>query len=412
MEEYVLCINLKAVFSYLLILSVFFNVYGIGSVGFGEALLMFFMLGSVFKLKIPFSKLYIFLALYILYFIVIAIGTSFVIYDNSLGDVFFRNLRIIFYMVLIFIWARQFFSFYHAMKILNLLAVMASVLIVVQFFSFFILGHYISGLIPFLPIYGNDLDDYYSIALNYNNTIGFVRPQSFFTEPAHCAYFIGLVLLINTIPFRFSKLKTSNKLIALLVLALMLTASVSSYACLCFILLLWFMNKKVGTIKDLFKVLKVVCIISLLITVFYIMFPTVVSAVMGRFFNIDINTANSVGIRLFKGPLLWFDLPLIFKCIGIGFGNLSIIQDYYNIHTIFDVSPRFVATIWFHLISVGFIGVAMIVTMIRKLLKGKEYTNKAILCLSVFFGIYETLHYNMSWVLYLVFAFYADDSHC
>ena len=111
MEEYVLCINLKAVFSYLLVLSVFFNVYGIGSVGFGEALLMFFMLGSVFKLKIPFSKLYIFLALYILYFIVIAIGTSFVIYDNSLGDVFFRNLRIIFYMVLIFIWARQFFSF-------------------------------------------------------------------------------------------------------------------------------------------------------------------------------------------------------------------------------------------------------------------------------------------------------------
>ena len=53
MEEYVLCINLKAVFSYLLVLSVFFNVYGIGSVGFGEALLMFFMLGSVFKLKIP-----------------------------------------------------------------------------------------------------------------------------------------------------------------------------------------------------------------------------------------------------------------------------------------------------------------------------------------------------------------------
>lgn len=60
---------------------------------------------------------------------------------------------------------------------------------------------------------------------------------------------------------------------------------------------------------------------------------------MKRLNNISLNVGGySTGIRLFRGFAFWYEMPLIYKIIGGGIGNIGNIYTLLNIRTPYDAA--------------------------------------------------------------------------
>lgn len=104
-----------------------------------------------------------------------------------------------------------------------------------------------------------------------------------------------------------------------------------------------------------------------------------------RISGITLAKGDSTSLRLYRGFALWLKLPLLYKLIGVGFGNIANFIDTFNIRTAYDsyltsvTATEYVNGISGVLICSGLLSVPFIVTWFVRLYKGSAVVGRIIL---------------------------------
>ena len=182
--------------------SIFFAIYpilciykGFSKFTFGDLILIVFLLMSLTKpidINNRLFSAFIFLSYSALTLFFNVFFSQSINGTDEFLSLLFRIVKLIFYMLCVFTTGLKYFNFKIFKHTIYISAVMATVFIVFQYFSYYILGKIILGQIPGLPIY---LEDY--AQLDYDKIYGYMfRPSSFFLEPSiFCQYTIAALII-------------------------------------------------------------------------------------------------------------------------------------------------------------------------------------------------------------------------
>lgn len=400
--------KLQKLFSYCLVISIFLNVYSINGLGIGELLLMFIMpILIINKHSLNINKIGFLYLLYLLYCIFITFFNA-ICFDSlaSLKPII-RLLRNGFYVFLVFYLGRNYFKCIYGIKMFRCLSIILSTMILLQFISFNLFGIYFSGLIKGLPISGLSATDIESGALIWISYTDYFRPNGFFSEPAHASYVLALALLLDLLPFDFDKDNKSIFRIGVYTISLLLTMSANAFFLLITVVVMYFLfSKKIGALK-FFVIL--MAFISIILIVYNII--PYMNTLISRFINIGDFSETSSGLRVFRGPFFYYNLPLLSKVFGIGFGNFISARDYFNVWTIFEIEEEYMSSNWDYFVSVGLIGVIVLLYCAFMVLKNRTITNISIFLLSILIGFSASFSHSMIWALYMCLAFCEEKSY-
>ena len=228
-------------FTFCMVSMIVLNTYTIGPIAIGEILMFGVFLLFVSKVKIGDSNsaecaFY----LYVGYSFITTV-LNVVVFDLDYQSPTLRMLRDAFYLVLIFVFAKRFFDYQYAIRLMNILAVILSTYILIQFFAYLFFGVYIPGVMPGLNVGGRSFDD-----IKYNMTVtasilGYIRPNGFLAEPSNCGHFLALVLFIN---LHHDNGSIQIPRIILFVFAILCTTSANGIVLMCLAFLILFFQYK------------------------------------------------------------------------------------------------------------------------------------------------------------------------
>ena len=125
-------------------------------------------------------------ALLILNIVFSSITSSF----NTMALIF-RFVKFVFYMASVVICSRRFLDFNIFRKAISWVSVVSVVVVVLQYFSYYVLDSVLLGFIPGLPVY---LSEYTEIDYQTFYSYQF-RPSSIFVEPASLSQFLAAALV-------------------------------------------------------------------------------------------------------------------------------------------------------------------------------------------------------------------------
>ena len=310
-------------------------------------LAVFLMFGNVyvFPLVPVLGMGEVFFILFIPYFLV-KIHNSFTVETNNRGFILFmiygfiitlimgivfradyykictRLLRDFFYYFLIFYLGSKLFCKETFFKWLIIFSIALSVFVILQSLVYFIFGYFIPGFPLNLQINdgGHIGRESYDAYLSYARIAGYLKPNGFLCEPAHCAqcFFVALIML-----FFYSK-ATYKKLIPLVILislAALLTMSTSAFLYVAISWILWLIKERRT------NVLKVIFILFLGGIILVVLYKwgaiSKFASVINRFTNLFTGDkiTDSTSLRIQKGMTIFKNLPLQNQIWGIGFGT-------------------------------------------------------------------------------------------
>lgn len=243
-------------------------------------------------------------------------------------EVFSRILRTTLY-VIVLIFTFDYFDYSLVSKTHKILLYTSSILVIIQFVEYIITGNFfIHRILPF-PVYNNGLK------APMISHLGFLRPSGYFLEPSHLSQFFlpGVVLSL----FNWGKNKGLDyKSLILFLITIFISGSTNGIV-ISGIILILFMAYKVYKERNI-KVFGFVLIgITTLIVFLYWqneMFAYIYSKIN---FSSD-ETRRMQGIRILRGWEIFKNLPIKYKFIGIGHGNIKNYMLLNNIITTYDPS--------------------------------------------------------------------------
>lgn len=171
---------------------------------------------------------------------------------------------------------------------------------------------YLAGRIlynPFIKYASSDLYNGYSMV----STL--FRPSAFFLEPSHMALYC-VVFLCYTLFSEGNKTKKQDTIIT--ITSIICTGSGMGVLSVAALMIYW-------SICDEKLSLKKISEIIILVAVAFQLYQTeFMQAVLARVFTDNVmGGGNAVVGRIGKGYIIWGQLPLIYKLIGNGFGNIA-----------------------------------------------------------------------------------------
>lgn len=231
-------LNISRLFSTVIVLYPLLSIYGVGiaSVTLADAcLLMCYPL--LFFLKVKRKELSFLFFFFLFYVCVQYIFSSLSIAGSN--DMLWRTMRYSLYLFTLFI-LKRYFTFEYAYKLYGILAVFATIFLLVQFIVFHATGIYVPGYLPVFPVLRDELLEFASYV---GSDGGDIRMRSIFGEPAHYAqYVLGYMVLLL-----FQK-KGRMKLL-LLSSGILLSGSTIGICLMLFVFLIWCCHEKTNTRK-------------------------------------------------------------------------------------------------------------------------------------------------------------------
>lgn len=396
----------KKIYSYTLIFSIVLNVYTYVrfNISYGEILLfllMPFLIPRVHKIKLNSAgTLYI---LFIVYAIIVTIINIMLFSQIDIAETVKRLVRDGFYIVIICVFSKEFFDYKYAIKALNILSVVLSVYIIIQFLAYLVFGLYIPGLINGLPIGELNATEYKMHILKMAAIDGFLRPTGFLREPSHCAQLLSISLLLNFIPCNGD---VSKKRVILYTLALLFTTSTNAiiFIATTYMLCFWYyMKSRIRRART--NALFIGIAVIFLFVSAYINVPFIQS-VAGRLLSIGSQDTSSSSLRVLRGIAFFAAMPSISKFFGIGFGNFLGYREALNISTRFEVISEYMSMDIYVITSAGIIGTIILLSAIHTGLKGKQFYNKALMILLLVIGISSSIYSSILYAIALSFVFF------
>jgi len=404
--------NLSKIFTLIIVLLPALNVYAtpFSSVSLGEALLVPLIILCALNREIFKIQLNIFNS-YLLYSLIISIFSSTILCFSSstymFSDAIHRLIRDIYYFIIIVFCGRQYFDFEYGKKILLKVISILSAFIIIQFVAYLLFHIFIPGIIPQLKtsisggLYGRELLGNF---LKTARVDGYLHPNGFLAEPAACAHYISVGILLELFPTDGNpRLKQA----LFYSLAMLLTLSINAYVAVgvCWGLRLLYSSRNYdnGPVK-------------LLVGIFVGAFLLIVLSrsaagklIINRlveFRNLSRLNSSAV-IRVIRGPAFYLKMPIFYQIFGSGFGNFIELKSTYNISTIFESADEYMNTNAYILVSSGLIGFVLYVLGLIDSSKGRVVFSKMLIIMLLIFGISSSLYSSDRFVIMLLFIMHA-----
>lgn len=320
LSEHRLVSREEKIFTFLVVLMAWANVYALPSYPIGIGEIIFFLFIPLYYSKKITCSIRVYEFFFFIWFVYAVLVTLILMnYFDAPISKFFSIARVFFYWILIFFFGKNLFELNLFKKFVNIFATLLSVFIVVQLVVYILKGFLIPGF--FLNVSLNDGGmtglQLYEKYVKMAGWTGVCRPNGFLCEPAHCSEFLFIALIIMLNEKKLSVVKKMQFI--LFSLAIVFTQSTEGILLLtmaCFIYVL--IEKKYAFLKIPFFVL-LLCSSVLLFTGF---FSTGMHSI-DRIINI-VNGSNDIDnsslLRLNNGFGLFFELPISFQLFGTGLG--------------------------------------------------------------------------------------------
>ena len=233
-----------------------------------------------------------------------------------------------------------------------------------------------------------------------------MRVSCFFSEPAVCAHFLSVALLLELFP-AVGKIKDFTTSF-LYTIALVLTFSVNAYVAIVVCWGIWVLfnaknHKKSGLITT-------ILVFSIMIAgIVMIASNDITKRVFERLFllgDTSITEGSSV-VRVLRGMSFYFEMPTFFQIFGSGFGNFIQFKDIYGITTIYETADEYMNTNAYILVSSGIIGFILFVGSLYTIAKKRITISKMILLIVIMFGFSSSIYSSAQFVIMLSFILYA-----
>lgn len=331
--------------------------------------------------------------------------TSVLIHQTLSFEIITRLIRFLFYVMIVIVSAK-YFNFKYAIKIYKFFCIATAIYLIFQVLFYNLAGAVLPFKVLPLPWAGGvtfSVDDVSTIAAKY-----FYRPSGVFIEPGYTAQFLlpGLALALHGWTI---SAKPDYKNVLLVFAALILSTSAQGIFIGALIIGLYILSI-VHKNKN----------INQLICNLIIIFVSLIGLYL--FFNIDnvqsamnkvqrIGTGNSTTLRLYRGFAVFAQLPLVFKIIGLGHGNLGNYVMGNNIITKFDpvvMSPAiadYVNGMSATMLYYGIPGFLLLLLLYYKFLRNTSGPFRLIAITQIVLTLVEGALFNISIVFYFSFIY-------
>lgn len=224
--------NASYIFTGVIILFPILSIYGIGLGTF--TLGDFFLTLSCFicflyrsdKISINISYLFFVIYIFINFIFIKA-------FETLTPDVTMRTLRYAFYVFVIACFVNKNFNYEFGKKFFYIICILSILMMGIQTLSWLFFHKYIQGYLPGLTILRDDLVTFSEGGKV--DSLGLLRPRSFFGEPAHyCQYLLGYICFLL-----FDKKHNNYWLIGFFSLGIILSVSSTGILCLGFLLFIF-----------------------------------------------------------------------------------------------------------------------------------------------------------------------------
>ena len=367
-------------------LSNFFDQYSsvIPGITLGEFLLIvacvFMLVKKKFKIVINDTKLI--LAFYIssLLFSVLSIAVSNVSFQmNSEISVITRWIRYFAYVIMFIILCEDAINVDFFIKLYRHLCILIAGYTILQFIFYIVFHIYLP--VNILPI-PNSREITSSWVLNYADQYGF-RAYGIFVEPSYLIKFLLPCISFSLLGWKNDK--PDWLCFSLASLAIFVSTSAQGIAIWSISLLYFIFANKTLNRKQIWvsfgAIVSFVIIIIIVgrVGVSNYAFQRLESLLAGR------SSDGSTLIRVFRGFAFWQQMPVIYKFIGVGMGNIANFADTYNIITDYDYYYRTADTLEYMngistaLVCGGLVSFIIFICIFVYLFKGLSKKGKLIL---------------------------------
>lgn len=384
--------------TFLLAFGPILNVYGVGIPGLSFANILFILIIAVSFLKnrnyqsTGFGGV---VNTYLLYFMIMILTSLFncMFSGYSLTPVIKRLMVYLFYIMMIYMFAgKKIIDGHYVFKVWKVLALIASVALLLQAVFHYAFGKEIFFLIPFFKYNQSTLADYSAYVNDYLLLYRYqFRPSSIFLEPSHFALFtapiVSLILNKETID------RKEFAIAGIISIAIIFSTSGTGYVLLFIswlnLVLKILRNRKVEIRKVLFFVT------ALIIGVYIVLNNEYLPTLLKRMTSINNGETSSINARLVKGFQFFGMMNPIEKIFGIGCGTY---EHYIAAHSGLDSRYAFeyMNSISDYLVTTGVVGFSIICYMLIKMKTYFAHSDMSVM-FWIILAMYFTGSVSFSW---------------
>jgi len=405
-------IKIDNLFSFFVILLPFLYQYAspLYSVSLGELLLLPFILIYLADLLIhPKRPLNVdkYMLLYLGVVIVTTCIAGFFGPYFSSYDFFTLSLRVFFYAVLIFV-ARTHFKLSMAMHFYNVLCVMFSAYLLLQFFAHMLYGINLPLTLP-LPVFAPDLRGYMidgNLASYYSYMF---RPSSLFIEPSYFTSYVMGCLCYNLFytDDKHPSITIYNFFISIII-SVALVAAVTGGGIIAMLLVwsIFIITKIISAEHHTVQLhLKYILISITILVGLVILFSSELAA--GGIEHTFWGKGSSLSNRVFRGFWVYGETDLFHQIFGVGLNNLADYMTYYGLSTPYD-EPNLdiIASLVGSLVCSGWFGLLSLCGFLVSLYH-RQFTpfGKMIVLMIVYFTTFDVIIFSFRWGFYCILAY-------
>lgn len=387
-------INRRKMFSVVLAFYPLLSMYGLGSISFGDILLIIALLigKPPREDRIQWSRFPVYMLWVYMLWCLIGITLNMFRADFLLGNMIKRVIKMGLYLIMITA-STKLLDRHQFVKCYRYLVYLTFAALVVQYVAYYGLGRIIVVKIPFLPYSG-----VVTAEGIYTHLVYQFRPGSLYSEPAACCY----VLLPFFAYTMFSEKKDKSRRWDLVVslISILLTVSSAGIVCCLIILGMYYCNmvmtKRISLQR---KVLILIGSGALLVAGIWLYSKTPLYYAMERMQRTEENKilADVVWGKTNAGSELLGSLNWWTSWCGMGFGNLSMakLSDYTN-------------SINYILYCTGYIGMAILVCWVFSVFVQSKRAGKATILVFGALCIASRIFISSSIMMYAVFCLIDD----
>lgn len=370
-------------------------------ISLGEFILIPVMVWEFFlkqkgKIRIP-KGLGIFYFVPIVLTIISSFGGSYFKWDNSITVI----VRILYYFILICL-AYDRFDFDKGTKLYLFVCCVSASYLIAQVVAYYVAG----DLLPIPKNFANLLfNNSESLDTGYYYDIYGFRPASIFIEPSYFADYIApmiaILLFYEHNDTFVGSLGRKKRLCIAAILTLTILLSTSNmgviYCAIIWGIFLFANSSGIGM-----RIQTKFVIIGLGAALFaYMLNSEVFSLLIRRFMS-----GGSIGARLFRGFIIYKQMPLLNQIIGIGLNNIENFVKLMSITTVFDEADlNFSVTLTNRLITTGIIGLGALITFwVIQFRRKKSLVWRALLIVLLVAFIFEAGEYTSGFPFLFILA--------
>jgi len=238
----------------------------------------------------------------------------------------------------------------------------------------------------------------------------YLRPSAFFLEPGYAAQYLLPALVFALFGWFSDEQKFDLKYVALIFTALALTTSSQGLHIGVIIISLYFMGyiSKKGSYLSIIKnaIIFVTFIIGFLFLINTDFFNNSISYIIG-----NSTAGGSTAFRLLRGPAVYNKLPILYKVIGVGHGNIGEFVLRNGIYTKYDpsimelIAADYVNGISAVLIYYGILGLVLWGIFIFKLWHKTAITGRYIIVTFIILTFVSSTFISYTTILYVALIY-------